>query len=490
MKIDKVIFSFDENPLYADFWSIQANLVKKILDATPVLFLITDEESDFFSDEYGIVKKIDRNKCSNTPTSLQSQIIRMYGTKYFPDEVCLTADIDMLMIDRDYFINQIQNFGDDDLVIYDSLAYDENREEDCKNIDWHCSDRYPICYIAGKGKTFNMVLNTDVSFETYVERLEKFNLGWSTDEIYFGRCINNSTFDFPIHKLIRGYEPHWRAHKRINRHNFPVKLKYQNEIDSQKRDGLYNLNLLREGYYIDAHCPRPYSEYKNEIDYFVEEVLRYSETMNFLGKKYKTDKILHHRFDRIYPKFLEGFRDQEIKLFEIGCGGDYASFQMWHEYFLKGQIFCMDINEQLVTERGVVYQGDQTKIEDLQRMVDIIGPCDIIIDDGSHIPQHQLDSFNFLFENMLKNGGTYIIEDIECNYWNPKKSVYGYEIGSLNIVDHFQSLSHKINSEFNNFRNHQLISSITYFKNCIIITKMSLEEIEENKREYRFKDML
>lgn len=209
-----------------------------------------------------------------------------------------------------------------------------------------------------------------------------------------------------------------------------------------------------------------------------------------LGIKYRTDKITHHRYDRIYSKFLDPIRNDKIKLFEIGCGHEHSSFYMWQEYFPFGEINCMDINETLETERGNVYKGDQTNEDDLRRMFDIIGKCDVIIDDGSHIPKHQIDTFNYLFENMLKNGGIYIIEDIECTYWNPKNVMYGYEVGNNSIIDHFQSLPHRINSEFSNFKNHQLISSITHFKNCIILTKMSDEEIIENFNEYRFKEML
>jgi hypothetical protein len=91
---------------------------------------------------------------------------------------------------------------------------------------------------------------------------------------------------------------------------------------------------------------------------------------------------------------------------------------------------------------------------------------------------------------MLKNGGIYIIEDIECNYWNPKNTIYGYEVGNHNVVDYFSTVPHKINSEFSGMRNNNLISSITYFKNCIILTKMDDEEIKEKDREYRFKEML
>jgi hypothetical protein len=315
-------------------------------------------------------------------------------------------------------------------------------------------------------------------------------LDWGTDEIYFGRQVNNFEHNVKIHKLVRNYNSPWRAEKRIDRHNFPVELKIENEINAQIKDGLYDLELLRNGYYVDVHCPRPYCDYKAEINKVVEISLALKNFMFKLGVKYNTDKVLHHRFDRIYPKFLDNFRDYNIKLFEIGCGAEFASFNMWKEYFPKGQIFCMDINEEIETDRGIVYRGDQTNIEDLQRMVNLIGECEIIIDDGSHIPQHQIDTFNFLFENMLKNGGVYIIEDIECNYWNPKTYLYGYEVGSSNIVDHLQSLPHRINSEFSNFKNHKLISSVTFFKNCIILTKMTSEEIEENKGEYRFKEML
>jgi FkbM family methyltransferase len=212
--------------------------------------------------------------------------------------------------------------------------------------------------------------------------------------------------------------------------------------------------------------------------------------MYHLGDKYKTDKILHHRFDRVYNRFLEPLRNSKIKLFEIGCGKEHASFNMWKDYFPIGEIFSMDIDEELVTERGTVYRGDQTNKDDLDVMIKTIGKCDVIIDDGSHIPRHQIDTFDYLFDRMLKNGGIYIIEDIECGYWDPKNTIYGYEIGNENIIDYFQGMQHRINSEFSGLKNHRLISSVTYFKNCIILTKMTSQEIEENKKEYRFKEML
>jgi hypothetical protein len=308
MKIDKVIFSFDGNPLYSDFWEIQCKLVRKILGAEPVLFYITDEDSDFYFDGNGLVKKINKNNCPDIITSFQSQIIRMFATKYFPEEICLTADIDMLMIGEEYFLGQIKDIDNDDLVIYDSKAYDVERPE-CQDPSLHCHERYPICYIAGKGKTFNKILGTDESFEEYADKLQKLMLDWGTDEIYFGRQVNNFEHNVKIHKLVRNYNSPWRAEKRIDRHNFPVELKIENEINAQIKDGLYDLELLRNGYYVDVHCPRPYCDYKAEINKVVEISLALKNFMFKLGVKYNTDKVLHHRFDRIYPKFLDNFRD-------------------------------------------------------------------------------------------------------------------------------------------------------------------------------------
>jgi hypothetical protein len=490
MKIDKVIFGVDDNPLYADFWPIQAKLVKEILKAEPVLFHITIEDSDFYFDGHGTVKKINKDNCFDIITSFQSQIVRMYGTKYFPDEICLTADIDMLMLNPDYFIDQIKDVPDEDLIIFDSMGYDPDRIE-CQDPSLHCHERYPICYNAGKGKTFDKILNTNREFSDYIDELQKLRLGWGTDEIYFARCVDGKNHGVNVTKMKRGKISPWITDRRIERHNFPVILKHCGEIEAQKRDGVYNSDKLKLGFYIDAHCPRPYNEYKNEIDELVEIIKNVKNNIMFnLGIKHNTDKITHHRYDRIYSKFLDQIRNNKIKLFEIGCGHEHASFDMWQEYFPLGEIYCMDINEELETDRGKVYKGDQTNKDDLCRMAKIIGNCDVIIDDGSHIPQHQIDTFNYLFENMLNNGGIYIIEDIECTYWNPKNIMYGYEVGNNSIVDHFQSLPHRINSEFSNLKNHQLISSVTYFKNCIIFIKMSDEEIIENFNEYRFKEML
>ena len=203
-----------------------------------------------------------------------------------------------------------------------------------------------------------------------------------------------------------------------------------------------------------------------------------------------SDKVNHHRYDRFYPLFLESLRDQEFNMLEIGVWGG-GSLQLWEEYFSKAYIHGVDINcdsYEGSSERFTLHKFDQSNPNDLKKIVETVPKCKFIIDDGSHHPYHQFITFIELFENLLEPGGVYIVEDIECNYWqNPKSNIYGYEIGYFNTLDYFKNTLDQINSEFSNQKNHLNISTVTFAHNCIIITKQTPEETEISNRSYRFK---
>jgi hypothetical protein len=219
-----------------------------------------------------------------------------------------------------------------------------------------------------------------------------------------------------------------------------------------------------------------------------------------IGEKVNTDKITHHGYNRFYEKYI----DVNItKMLEIGIDNG-CSLQLWLNYLPKCYIYGMDIGKEYSGDRYKIIKGDQSNINHLNYLINEIGnnELDLIIDDGSHIPEHQILTFNTFFDKLLKNGGIYIIEDIETSYWI-KGGLYGYKTKyghnhKLNLINVFQNVLHLINREFintNNINNiisefipmHIIdsISTITFGQNCIIIQKKNNNEYVYNDRTYR-----
>lgn len=204
-----------------------------------------------------------------------------------------------------------------------------------------------------------------------------------------------------------------------------------------------------------------------------------------LGQNADTDKVTHHGYHFFYPSFLDKIRDEKFNMLEIGYGSG-ESMNMWCEYFPNSKFFCIDKNVDIVySDRCMVIRADQSDRGDLQKIAQRIGSAKLIVDDGSHNPKHQFDTFIYLFENLLEDGGIYIIEDIETNYWNPNAVLYGYRVGSFNLMKNINVCQDMINHEFSKVQNTLKISTITYGQNCIIITKRTEEEQLYFDRKYR-----
>ena len=224
------------------------------------------------------------------------------------------------------------------------------------------------------------------------------------------------------------------------------------------------------------------------------------------GIKYKTDKITHHGYQRFYDYFLVPIKNNKMNILEIGVD-DLRSLKMWLDFFKNANIYGIDINKKdYEYNRGCIFQGDQSKKKDLQKIVKKIGKCRFIIDDGSHVPEHQLLSFNYLFKECLEYGGIYIIEDVETSYWK-NATLYNYPINAgflnddINIVQIFKNITDIVNREFLtnenkvflkkynkiDYDNLKYISMITFGGNCIIIKKMTEKEYSVyGNRKYRF----
>ena len=126
-----------------------------------------------------------------------------------------------------------------------------------------------------------------------------------------------------------------------------------------------------------------------------------------------------HYFD-VYDHYLRELRNRKnLKILEIGVAGG-GSLKMWRDYFDKSaSIFGIDVNPKcaLIENSGCEIRiGSQTNKDFLAKVIKEMGGIDVVLDDGSHINQHVIETFTFLFP-LLNFGGIYLIEDTSTSYW-------------------------------------------------------------------------
>ena len=82
----------------------------------------------------------------------------------------------------------------------------------------------------------------------------------------------------------------------------------------------------------------------------------------------------------------------------------------------------------------------------MNEVINEIGDLDIIIDDGSHINEHVIKTFNLLFPK-LKDGGIYVIEDTQTSYWDDFGGDSQDLDNSKTLMNFFKSLTDTLNNK-------------------------------------------
>ena len=206
---------------------------------------------------------------------------------------------------------------------------------------------------------------------------------------------------------------------KINRNTFMING--DSEEDNKKREIIKNI-LINE-------------ENKNKSDlhnYFLNN---------------KEEAIYKHLpyFD-IYERHFSKYRGKDINLLEIGVGYG-GSLIMWKNYFsklnpnAKVNIYGIDKKERCkkFEEDGIkIFIGSQSDREFLRRLKNEIPKLDILIDDGGHIPEEQIITFEEMFEH-INDGGLYFCEDIYTSYWNDYKNKSSFIEYAKKLIDYLNA---------------------------------------------------
>lgn len=129
------------------------------------------------------------------------------------------------------------------------------------------------------------------------------------------------------------------------------------------------------------------------------------------------NKWLHY-FD-IYDRHFARFRGRDIVMLEIGVyhGG---SLGMWKSYFGPGaRLVGVDINpraRKFADPQVDIVIGDQSDRAFLRELKARYPRIDILLDDGGHAMQHQITTFEELYDAVAADG-VYMVEDTHTSYW-------------------------------------------------------------------------
>ena len=219
-----------------------------------------------------------------------------------------------------------------------------------------------------------------------------------------------------------------------------------------------------------------------------------------IARIHKTDKFGYHFYTPHYQNHFKRYKFKNNRILEIGVGGYEDRFiggnslRMWKSYFPFSKIYSLDIHDKsfLQEKRIKIYKGSQVDFDFLNDVIKETGDLDIIIDDGSHINEHVIETFKYLFPK-LKKGGIYVVEDTQTSYWKDyggdsinldnKQTIYGF----------FKPLIDSLNNEefiLDNYKKtyyDRHIISMHFYHNMIFIYKGDNDELSNKVRGNKFK---
>jgi hypothetical protein len=246
MKIDYAIHSSDSNPYYIEYWPIVAPLWRRWGIEPILVYIDYDYETRIIDETYGTVIRM--KPIENIPIYFQCQWIRFWIPSKYPDKISILSDIDMLPISKHYFIDIPAKYNEN---MY--LHLNANKFPEILNVCYHIASGHLFKTVLELDDEWinscNTVYNSGLGIKNHGGHLEG-KINWSTDEAY------------STQKIVEYYKKH------------PELFAFNYREPGRRIDRvlwMYEPRLIQHNnYYYDAHCPRPYSENKQQIDLIIK----------------------------------------------------------------------------------------------------------------------------------------------------------------------------------------------------------------------------
>lgn len=142
----------------------------------------------------------------------------------------------------------------------------------------------------------------------------------------------------------------------------------------------------------------------------------------------------HHNYTKFYDFIFKNIKSEVKYVFELGLGTNNlnipsnmsglgtpgGSLRGWRDYFSNAKIFGADIDKDILIQENNIntYYCDQTNSSSVKELCNNFNfQFDIVIEDGLHtFEANKIFLENFI--DVVKEGGIFIIEDIDIKYFN------------------------------------------------------------------------
>jgi len=179
-----------------------------------------------------------------------------------------------------------------------------------------------------------------------------------------------------------------------------------------------------------------------------------------------SDKYWLHHYTPWYDNHLKHLKGKNINILELGVKRGMSLF-IWNDAFPKANIYGLDNRPQKLDSeikgrsRIKTIKGDQNDKKLLDKLAKDVGGFDIVIDDASHLPGLQRESFDILWPH-LKMNGVYVIEDLEVNYHKEYSDTLIYK--ETSIIPYLKTYIDEI------WTNNKTVS-VAFYPDIVFLTK-------------------
>jgi hypothetical protein len=267
MKINKVLFVSNDNENYISFWPSISKHFKKYLGLDCKLFFIGDynkDNSKYLTEDHGEIQFFKPLK--EYPLIIQCLWGKFWFTQTELDTNWLIGDIDLYPLNKKYYFDALNKIPQDGYGHLNANGYKFGNWYDVPKLG------LPGYYHCAKGSKFKEFLNLSSSFEEdvkYIFESKKYGAALN------GLHPNKETIPDRVKRAIPDHyeyiccEEHLSTERLINKKDIIHSFTYPTNLVRLESPIFYN--KMDHDFYIDIHCPRPYTKYGADLEKILEK---------------------------------------------------------------------------------------------------------------------------------------------------------------------------------------------------------------------------